>query len=85
LARQNLLLQKGVQSYGQSKHEELTIGLHFIPNAVGSCPLYSDWLSLGAQSAHDWVMLHLEFGGGVDSNFGIKIELSEQEPRTASC
>jgi hypothetical protein len=27
---------------------------------------------------------HLEFGGGVGSNFGAKTELSEQEPRTAS-
>jgi hypothetical protein len=47
-------------------------------------PLYSDWLSLGAQSAQDCLMLHLEFGGGVSSNFTLKTELSEQEPRAAS-
>jgi hypothetical protein len=29
-------------------------------------------------------MLHLEFGGGVGSNFGMKMELSEQKPGTAS-
>jgi hypothetical protein len=43
-------------------------------------PLYLDWLSLDAQSACNWLMLHLEFGSGVGSNFGVKIELSEQNP-----
>jgi hypothetical protein len=35
--------------------------------------LYSDWSSSGAQSAHNWLMLHLEFGGGVGSNFSAKM------------
>jgi hypothetical protein len=47
-------------------------------------PLYLDWSSSGTQSACDWLMLHLEFGGGVGSNSGQKTELSEQEPATAS-
>jgi hypothetical protein len=33
---------------------------------------YSNWSSSGAESAHDWLMLHLAFGGGVGSNFGVK-------------
>jgi hypothetical protein len=41
-------------------------------------------LSLGAQPAPNWLMLHLEFRGGVGNNFGGKMELSEQESRTAS-
>jgi hypothetical protein len=36
------------------------------------------------QSVHDWLILHVESEGGVDSNFSVKMELSEQEPRTAS-
>jgi hypothetical protein len=51
---------------------------------VRPCPLYWDWSSFGAQSAINWLMLHLEFGGRVSSNLGAKMELSEQEPRTAS-
>jgi hypothetical protein len=47
-------------------------------------PLYLDWLSSVPQSVHDWLILHLEFGGGVDSNFSMKMKLSEQESRTAS-
>jgi hypothetical protein len=42
----------------------------------------SDWMSLGTQSAHNWLMLHLESGGAVCSNFGMKMGLSEQEPGT---
>jgi hypothetical protein len=38
----------------------------------GPLTLYSDWLSLGAQSAPNWLMLHFKFGGGVGSNFGTK-------------
>jgi hypothetical protein len=56
----------------------------FLFLAVGPCPFYSDWLSLGAQPAPNWLMLHLEFRGGVGNNFGGKMELSEQESRTAS-
>jgi hypothetical protein len=50
----------------------------------GPCSLYSDWLSSGAQSARCWLMLHLEFRGGVDSNFSTKTELCEQESGTVS-
>jgi hypothetical protein len=46
---------------------------------VGPCPLYLDLLSLGALG-----MLHLEFGGGVGSHLGTKMELSEQVPKIAS-
>jgi hypothetical protein len=31
----------------------------FIPDAVGPCTFHMDWLSWCAQSAHDWLMLHL--------------------------
>jgi hypothetical protein len=44
-------------------HEEQIIGLHFYTNVVGHCPLCWNWSSSGAQSAHDWLMLHLEYGG----------------------
>jgi hypothetical protein len=64
-ARQNLLLQKGAQTHGHSMHEEQTIGLLL------------DWSSSGAQSAHDWLTLHVEFGGVVGSDLGVKTELSE--------
>jgi hypothetical protein len=66
-----------------SKHEEQATVLIFIPDA-GARPFTSMWWSSGTESAHNWLMLHLEFGGGVDSNFGAKMELSEQEPGTAS-
>jgi hypothetical protein len=46
-------------------HEEQTIGLLL------------DWSSSGAQSAHDWLTLHVEFGGVVGSDLGVKTELSE--------
>jgi hypothetical protein len=45
----------------------------FIPDTVGPAPL----LELGAQSVRDWLMLHLESGGGVGNNFSVKMELSE--------
>jgi hypothetical protein len=84
LARQNLLLQKSAQAHWHSKHEEQLVLLFIFDTWV--LPLYSDWSSLGAQSALNW-LLHLESGGGVGSNFGMKMELSEQEPstRTQNC
>jgi hypothetical protein len=45
----------------------------------GPYPLYLVLLSFGAQYTHDWLILDLEFGSGVGSNFGMKTELSEQE------
>jgi hypothetical protein len=84
LRKAKFTLQKGVQAYGDSKHEEQTIGLIFISDTVGPCPLHLDWSGLGAQSACNWLTLHLEYGNGVGSNFGTKTELSEQEPGTIS-
>jgi hypothetical protein len=56
----------------------------FIPDAVGPCSPYSGWSSSGAQSADNWLMLYLEFGGRVHSNFSAKIQVGEQESGNTS-
>jgi hypothetical protein len=52
----------------------------FIPDSMGPDRLYSDWSSSGAQSARNWPMLHLEFGGGVSSNFSWKCNSVNRNP-----
>jgi hypothetical protein len=86
--KRNLFLQKSVQVQGYSKYEEQA---HFYSLFLfltqWALPLSSDLLSFCAQSAHNWLMLHLESGNGVSCNFCTNMELSEQElkTRTQNC
>jgi hypothetical protein len=84
LVRQHLLLQKGAQAHTLAQQTGRAVNWSFfIPDAVGPAHLLG-LVMLGAPSVGNWLMLHLESGGGVGSNFGLKMELSEQEPRTAN-
>lgn len=66
----------------KSKHEEQSI-LIFIPEAVGSAP-FLRLFELKCTICSGLATVTLESGGGVGSNFGTKMELSEGEPRNAN-
>jgi hypothetical protein len=53
---------EGVQVHRHSQHREQATGIIFIPDAVALSPLLR-LAKLSEQSAHDWLMLHLEFVG----------------------